>query len=103
MRWYSPDGKRISLDEAERLLGDMNALRVAQDVVIDARSQECRVSTVFLVLDHGHGGDFPVLWETMVFGGDNDMYQERYISRDAAVQRHQEIVQQLKEGYDFEG
>ena len=30
----------------------------------------CEVSTVFLAIDHQLGNGPPVLWETMVFGGD---------------------------------
>lgn len=49
----------------------------------------CNVSTVFLGLDHSfeHGAE-PVLWETMIFGGPHDNYQDRYTSYDAAVAGH---------------
>ena len=57
-----------------------------------AASQPTRgvtVSTVFLGLDHSFvPGSAPVLWETMIFGGDDDGYQERYTSRAAAVAGH---------------
>ncbi len=36
------------------------------------------VSTVFLGMDHSFGGGLPVLFETMIFGGKHDGYQERY-------------------------
>ena len=35
------------------------------------------VSTVFLGLDHNYGSGPPVLWETMVFGGELDQKQDR--------------------------
>lgn len=35
------------------------------------------ISTVFLGLDHGWN-DIPVVFETMIFGGEHDQYQERY-------------------------
>lgn len=48
-----------------------------------------RVSTVFLGLDHSFGEvGLPVLWETMIFGGPNDQYQERYTSHEAALEGH---------------
>jgi hypothetical protein len=49
-----------------------------------------RVSTVFLGLDHNLGliGP-PVLWETMIFGGKLDQYQERYSSRKDAEVGHE--------------
>jgi hypothetical protein len=48
------------------------------------------VSTVFLGIDHNffHDGG-PVLWETMIFGGTEDSYQERYRSREYALEGHQ--------------
>lgn len=56
------------------------------------------VSTVFLGLDHGWDSDSdPILYETMIFGGEHDGYQERYTSRVDALAGHQRallIVQQ---------
>jgi hypothetical protein len=50
---------------------------------------EVEVSTVFLGLDHSFGGAIPLLFETMIFGGDEDGYQERYSTWDEAVKGHQ--------------
>lgn len=48
------------------------------------------VSTVFLGLDHRFDGDGPpVLWETMIFGGPLDGYQDRYDSHENALGGHQ--------------
>jgi hypothetical protein len=46
------------------------------------------VSTVFLGVDHSHLGGPPVLWETMIFGFQNDKYQERYTSKADALAGH---------------
>jgi hypothetical protein len=46
------------------------------------------VSTVFLGLDHNWGGGPPLLFETMIFGGRHDDYQERYSTWDEAVEGH---------------
>lgn len=46
------------------------------------------VSTVFLGLDHSFGEGPPVLWETMIFGGEHDGYQNRYTSRAEALIGH---------------
>jgi hypothetical protein len=57
-----------------------------------------RVSTVFLVLDHGFdGGGPPVLWETMVFDPPKGSeygygWQDRYTSYDGAVAGHIAVV-----------
>ena len=52
-----------------------------------------KVSTVFLGLDHSFDHGEPVLWETMIFGGPHDGYQNRYTSREAAVRGHAVAVQ----------
>lgn len=51
------------------------------------------VSTIFLGLDH----DFsfqgpPVLWETMVFGGEHDGEMNRYCTREEALKGHENMV-----------
>jgi hypothetical protein len=62
------------------------------------------VSTIFLVLDHAMmPGLLPVLWETMVFGGPDDMEQRRYSSREAAEAGHIETVTCVKTALDLEG
>ena len=63
--------------------------RVAEDWV---NGQSVRVSTIFLGLDHRWGGGDPVLWETMIFGGEHDGYQERYTSQRAALDGHAAAV-----------
>ena len=47
------------------------------------------ISTVFLGLDHAWDSDVPVLWETMIFGGEHDQYQDRYTSYEDALEGHQ--------------
>lgn len=67
--------------------------RVAEDFV-----GVVRVSTVFLALDHAvaelEAG--PILWETLVFGGDLDGEGDRYRTREAALAGHQAWVARLK-------
>jgi hypothetical protein len=59
------------------------------------------VSTVFLGLDHGHGGGPPVLWETMIFahGQEFDQDQDRYTSHEDAVRGHHETVNRVRAAY----
>jgi hypothetical protein len=47
------------------------------------------ISTVFLGLDHSFQSDIPMLWETMIFGGEHDQYQDRYTSYEDALEGHQ--------------
>lgn len=62
--------------------------RIARDEVGD----DVKVSTVFLGLDHSFGNAAPMLFETMIFGGPHDDYQERYATRDEAVAGHARAV-----------
>lgn len=58
---------------------------------------EVKVSTVFLALDHGWGQGPPVLWETMVFGGEMDQEMNRCPgSREQAEAMHQDMVERVK-------
>jgi hypothetical protein len=55
---------------------------------------DVKVSTVFLGIDHAFGGfgDKPVLFETMVFGGPHDQWQDRCSTWDEAVVMHQKAL-----------
>jgi hypothetical protein len=74
-------------------MGESNGSRiVAVDTIGDAR-----VSTVFLGLDHNYSFEGPpVLWETMIFGGEHDSYQTRYTSKDDAVKGHEEALRLVR-------
>lgn len=62
--------------------------RVALDMVDDAE-----VSTVFTGIDYSFAfGGPPQLYETMIFGGLNNEYQERYATREEALAGHQRAV-----------
>jgi hypothetical protein len=65
--------------------------RVAVDEIGDVR-----VSTVFLGLDHGYGGP-PIIFETMIFGGPHDKYQERYSTWQEAEEGHRRAVVLVKQ------
>jgi FKBP-type peptidyl-prolyl cis-trans isomerase 2 len=55
------------------------------------------VSTVFLGVDHNHHMEgTPILFETMVFGGELDEEQERYHTYDEAVEGHKVMVERVK-------
>lgn len=55
------------------------------------------ISTVFLGIDHSFGlGGPPLLFETMIFGGKHDQYQDRYSTRQEAMKGHQRAVRRVK-------
>jgi hypothetical protein len=58
-------------------------------VAKDTAPEGVLVSTVFLGLDHRFGDDGPpLLFETMIFGGEHDEDQWRYSTWDEAVAGH---------------
>jgi hypothetical protein len=63
---------------------------------------EARVSTIFLGLDHGwmEDGKPPVLFETMIFGGEHDDEQYRYTTWDEARAAHVHLVEQLRSNHE---
>lgn len=91
--WYGLDLQPIEPEEAERLLRDIDARRVARTVVTTDRG-EYLVSTVFLVLDHCWDDGPPTLWETMVMEEPHEQLR-RYRSHEEAVKGHVEVVEEL--------
>lgn len=59
-------------------------------------SVDVTVSTVHLVLDHSHGQGPPLIFETMVFGGEHDQDQWRYSTEEQAQAGHDAVVAWLK-------
>lgn len=51
-----------------------------------------RVSTAFLGLDHSWGEGPPLLFETMIFGGPHDQYQERCSTWQEAEGQHSQAI-----------
>lgn len=56
-----------------------------------------KVSTVFLGLDHSFDEGEPILWETMVFGGELDQEMDRYGSLEDAKEGHKKMCELVKE------
>jgi hypothetical protein len=60
--------------------------------------RDVHVSTVFLGLNHNfRGADPPILFETMVFGGKHDNYQERCSTWEEAEAMHQRAVEMVRQ------
>lgn len=53
---------------------------------------DIRVSTVFLGMDHSFFAGPPLLFETMIFGGDHDMYCDRYSTWEEAEEGHESAI-----------
>lgn len=66
---------------------------------------DIHVSTVFLGLDHDHSLDPdapPVLFETMIFGGQLDTYQDRYATEAEAIKGHRAALRAITRCEDWE-
>ncbi|KKM23498.1 hypothetical protein LCGC14_1614530 [marine sediment metagenome] len=57
---------------------------------------DIRVSTVFLGLDHSFGGGPPLIFETMVFGGELNQEMDRYSTKTQALKGHQLMCERVK-------
>lgn len=57
------------------------------------------VSTVFLGLNHQYGDGPPLLFETMIFGGLLDQYQERCSTWEEADKMHEVACQAVLDAY----
>lgn len=74
-----------------------SANRHVAETIVKAKFWNVRVSTIFLGLDHNyfdHGE--PVLFETMVFGGDLNEAQERYCTWEEAEAGHHTMVDRVR-------
>jgi hypothetical protein len=60
----------------------------ARVVAFDKLPSGVRVSTVFLGLDHSFGDGPPLLFETMIFEGPHDQYQDRCSTWEQAETMH---------------
>jgi hypothetical protein len=62
----------------------------------DQINERCRVSTVFLGLNHNFGRGEPLLFETMIFGGPLAGEMSRYCTYNEAERGHAAAVVQAK-------
>lgn len=70
-----------------------NDRHIGEDFIGDVR-----VSTVFLGLDYRFSSNGPpLLFETMIFGGDHDGFTHRYATHTEALQGHKLTVEMVKE------
>lgn len=70
-----------------------NGLRRVAETTVSPEPNRVWVSTVFLGLDHAFGRQGPpILFETMIFGGEHDQYQTRCATWDEAEAMHEVAV-----------
>lgn len=101
LRWYGllEDGTVVKIcKKLAREYWSNDELRRIASTSFYKNGDEIHVSTIFIPLDHSSisGGD-PVVFETMIFGGDNDGYQKRYSSLGAAQAGHNEACSMVEQ------
>lgn len=91
--YYDKQGKHLTSAEYMHLLCTIGPdyKRVAVAEIGDVT-----ISTVWLGLDHGYGGE-PMIFETMQFGGEGDSDMERYPTLEEARAGHDAWVQRIQE------
>lgn len=89
--FYDRQGNPLTLNEWMGLWNEQNK-RVAYDLI-----DGVVVSTVWLGTNHRFGGDGPpIIFETMVFGGELNEEQVRYSTEAEALAGHAEMVKRVK-------
>lgn len=92
--WYVWDGENVkTVPDMETWAKQFNGManrRVAKDA-----ANGVTVSTVFLGVDHQFGGGRPLLFETMIFGGEFDQECERYSTAAEARIGHKQWCDKL--------
>ena len=92
-RWYILDNNNKPIPASITEAGDWLEEGSDRRTVKRDEIGDILVSTVFLGLDHAWTpGGKPVLWETMIFGGEHDQYQERYTSHKDALEGHEKAL-----------
>ena len=90
-RYFARDGRPISQVEWARSFdGDRAVAKTDCD-------EEVSVSTVYLGLNQFGSGP-PLIFETMIFGGDHDGWQARFSTEEQAAAAHESVVTALREG-----
>lgn len=87
---YDRDGRPLELLDWARKSEDKAYKQVAYDEFPGGR-----VSTVWLGLDHGWGGELEI-FETMVFGGPLNEEQVRYATLEEAEKGHVDMLQRAR-------
>lgn len=84
-QWFSNNNNRV----------------VAKDNFKDRHGNEVKVSTMFLGIDHSFSQNRPpILFETMIFGGDFDQDTYRYSTWDEAVKGHKKALMKAHDEKD---
>lgn len=94
--WYILDKNNKPIESNLTIYNDWIENNPKRKVVRQEHFGNVFVSTVFLSLDHSFfDSGKPLLWETMIFGGEYDQYQMRYSSYEEALKNHKRMVKKV--------
>lgn len=92
--WYvlneNNDPVKVDMMTGARALAEKNR-HVAEEII-----GESRISTVFLGLDHSFFDGPPLVFETMIFGGPEDGFMNRYSTWKEAEEGHKKAVELVR-------
>lgn len=92
IKWYYLDRKgniRVTRRVILHSIWWSKAIKESLIYIADTRNKKMRISTVFLTTNHNfYDKEPPFLYETMVFGGKNDLFQDRYVTKKEAIRGH---------------
>ncbi len=93
MRYYILQNQTVVSVPSAKEFGEW--VETADRVVSKNQVGDVEVSTVFLGIDHQFYEGPPLLFETMVFGGDLDQTCLRCSTWDEAVEQHENILSEV--------
>lgn len=71
----------------------------ADRIVKKTLIHDIEISTVFLGINHNYFGGPPLLFETMIFGGEHDEYQDRCGTWDEAEDMHKKAMELVRRSF----
>ena len=86
------DKKPVACSDTNQWL---NFQRASDRIVEKTKFGDVEVSTVFLGWEHGEDRGHPILFETLVFGGEHDGHMLRYTSWEDALEGHEEVCKMV--------
>lgn len=87
MNYYDRVGNLITQSQWSKLM-DMQSYKIVARSYIPEGKTTVQISTVWLGMTHGIVDGQPIIYETMIFGGKHNDYQERYTNEEDALLGH---------------
>lgn len=105
--YFDKHGERIDAERWGELHDDDEYVRIGLDIypsLADVRDDPldpapiATVSTVWMGINHRFGPGDPLIFETMIFGGEYDSACQRYCTEAEAADGHRRVLDDLQHG-----